>query len=218
MNQKKDNTFFLSMKTAFTDYLVHDRLISLNNSIELLALFRKLGWRLLSAAIPRIEKSTNRLSQLYNFGKYVLHMRKHHGELTTIKYLKACQLSIQKAISRDRIKSLRDLEPDLPLPRLTKSSLPRYIPLGDRRAILSGSPSVIRWWLTLYSVYRILQAPSKLKLETITLPFTGSVDLLERASMELKVVALSFKKLAPESLQPGEVKLLETASPSFKVS
>ena len=145
MNSKKDNTFFLSMKTAFTDYLVHDRLISLNNSVELLALFRKLGWRLLSASIPRIEKSTNRLTQLYNFGKYILRMRKHHGELTTIKYLKACQLSIQKAISRDRIKSLRDLEPDLPLPRLTKSSLPRYIPLGDRRAILSGSPSVIRW-------------------------------------------------------------------------
>jgi hypothetical protein len=55
-------------------------------------------------------------------------------------------------------------------------------------------------------------------LETITDSFSGSVDLLERASMELKVVALSFKKFAPESLQPGQVKLLETASPSFKVS
>lgn len=215
---KKNDTFFLSMKTAFADYMIHDRLISLNNSVELLALFKKLGWRLLSASIPRIEKSTNRLSQLYNFGKYVLRMRKHHGELTTIKYLKACQLSIQKAISGDRIKSLRDLEPDLPLPRLTKSSLPRYIPLGDRRAILSGSPSVIRWWLTLYSVYRIMQAPSKLKLETITQPFTGSQDLLERASLELKVVALSFKKFAPAELKPGKVKLLETASPAFKVS
>jgi len=70
----------------------------------------------------------------------------------------------------------------------------------------------------MYSVYRILQAPSKLKLETIVQPFTGSEDLLMRASMEIKVIALSFKKFAPKSLEPAEVKLLETASPSFKVS
>lgn len=91
-----------------------------------------------------MEKSTNRLSQLISFGKYVLQMRKHHGVLTTVKYLKASQLAIQKAIAKDRIKSLRDIEADLPLPRLTSSGLPRFIPLGDRRAILSGSPSVIR--------------------------------------------------------------------------
>jgi hypothetical protein len=143
-NSFMKNTFFFSIKKAYTDYIVHDQLISLNNSFELLALFRRIGWRLLVASIPRIEKSTNRLEQLYSFGKYILRMRKHHGELTTVKYLKAGQLAIQKCIAKDRIQSLRDLEPDLPLPRLTKSGLPRYIPLGDRRAILSGSPSVIR--------------------------------------------------------------------------
>lgn len=37
------NTFFFSIKKAFTDYIVHDQLISLNNSFELLALFRKIG-------------------------------------------------------------------------------------------------------------------------------------------------------------------------------
>lgn len=145
-------------------------------------------------------------------------MRKHHGELTTIKYLKASQLSVQKAIGKDRIKSLRDIEADLPLPRLTTSGLPRIIPLGDRRAILSGSPSVIRWWLTMFGVYRVLKAPGLLKLSTITAPFSGSSDLLERASMELRVVALSFKKFAPRDMKPGTLRYLETASPSFKVS
>lgn len=173
---------------------------------------------MLSTSIPRVEKSTKRLVQLYNFGKYILRMRKHHGELTTIKYLKASQLALQKAISKDRIKSLRDLEPDLPLPRLTTSRLPRYIPLGDRRAILSGSSSVIRWWLTIFSVYRILSAPSSLKLATITAPFSGQPELLERASLELKVIASSFKKFAPEALAPGKIRLMETASPSFKTS
>lgn len=88
---------------------------------------------------------SNRSIQAYNFGKYILRMRKHHGELFTVSYLKASQLAVQKQIGKDRIKSLRDLVPDLPLPRLTSSALPRFIPLKDRRAICSGSPSVIRW-------------------------------------------------------------------------
>jgi hypothetical protein len=58
--------------------------------------------------------------------------------------MKACQLAVQKAIAKDRIRSLRDLEPGLPLTRLTSSSLPKVIPLMDRRAIMSGVPSVIR--------------------------------------------------------------------------
>lgn len=34
---------FISLKNAFSDYVVHEKLISLNNSYELLALLRKLG-------------------------------------------------------------------------------------------------------------------------------------------------------------------------------
>lgn len=71
-------------------------------------------------------------------------MKKNHGSLVTIKYLKACQLALQKAIAKDKIVSLRDIDPTLPHPRLTRSGLPVYIPLGDRRAILSGSTSIIR--------------------------------------------------------------------------
>lgn len=82
--------------------------------------------------------------QLNKFAVYVLIMTKHHGVTSTVKYLKASQLATQKAIARDRIKSLRALDPSLPLPRLTRSGLPVFIPLGDRRAIMTGSKSVIR--------------------------------------------------------------------------
>jgi hypothetical protein len=37
------NIKFISLKTMFSDYLVNEKLISLNNSFELLALFRRLG-------------------------------------------------------------------------------------------------------------------------------------------------------------------------------
>jgi len=91
-----------------------------------------------------VRKTTNRLKQLQNIGRYLLIMRKNHGVLVTVKYLKAAQLAVQKAIAKDRIKSLRDIDPSLPHPRLSSSGLPAIIPLGDRRAILSGSSSVIR--------------------------------------------------------------------------
>lgn len=70
-------------------------------------------------------------------------MKRHHGATYVVKYLKACQLALQKRIALDPISSLRDLEPDLPLPRL-KSGLPSVIPVFDRRSILRGSPNVIR--------------------------------------------------------------------------
>jgi len=119
-------------------------LVSLNNSFELLGLIRKIGWRLVATCFSGTVNLSSRSVQAYNFGKYLLRMRKHHGETFTVSYLKASQLAIQKQIGKDRIKSLRDLVPDLPLPRLTSSALPRFIPLRDRRAICSGSVSVIR--------------------------------------------------------------------------
>jgi len=121
-----------------------DKLISLGNSFEFPVLLKRYGWRLLVTAIPSIAKSTNRLKQLNNFGRYVMIMVKNHGSLTTIKYLKAGQLAIQKAIAKDKIESLRSLDPTLPHPRLTRTGLPVFIPLSDRRAIISGSSSVIR--------------------------------------------------------------------------
>lgn len=142
--KKLKETKFHSIRHAFTDYMVTNELISLGNSFELLGLFKKLGWRLLSAAFPRLGKSTNRLIQLHNFGRYLLSMVKHRGATTTVIYLKACQLAVQKKIAKDKITSLRDLQPDLSLPRLSHSGLPRIIPLGDRRAICKGSAPVIR--------------------------------------------------------------------------
>lgn len=71
-------------------------------------------------------------------------MRKHHGDVFVVNYLKAGQLAIQKQLAKDKIESLRDLNPKYPFPRLSQSGLPRIIPLMDRRLICQGSGSVIR--------------------------------------------------------------------------
>jgi hypothetical protein len=88
-------------------------------------------------------------------------------------------LAIQKKISGHPLSSLREIEPDLPLYRLTRSGLPHIIKLCDRSAIINGSLSTIRYWLTILSIYRILKGPFKPKLNTITDPPVLKLDIVD---------------------------------------
>jgi len=81
---------------------------------------------------------------MHNFYNYILIKNKNHGSKYCVAYLKTSQLAIQKAIAKDKISSLRELDKTYAFPRLSSCGLPRYIPLSDRRAIMSGSTSVIR--------------------------------------------------------------------------
>jgi hypothetical protein len=144
---KKHNNkhyYEFSVKNSFRSNVLTEARVSLN-SIELLALFRRLGWRLLSACTSKKVKFSSRLKQLNNFGVHLLRMTRHHGAAYTVNYLKAAQLAVQKRIGKNGVKSLNEINPDYPFPRLSSSGLPVVIPLGDRRAILSGNEFIIRW-------------------------------------------------------------------------
>jgi hypothetical protein len=147
-------------------------------------------------------------------------MKKHHGATYTVKYLKTCQLALQKRISGDRIKSLREIEPDLPFPRLTTSGLPRIIPLVDRRSILSGNTFVIRYWMTVFSIYRVISVEGKLNLTTITAPFSGDNLFIHEGLATLKYLALKNLHRFDLKILSKDYGLLalETASPSYKSS
>jgi len=190
----KDNrNYFFNLYKSFKDSVVTVPEVSLGNPIELPVLLKKLGWRIAGSCFPSMTKFNARLRQLHNFGQHILRMRKHHGDMFVVKYLKAAQLAISKAVAGNPFHSLRELEPDLNLPRLTTSGLPPVIPLGDRRRILSGHPSTIRWWLTLFSLYRIMKVAGRVKLSTISNPYSGSTSFLENACSDLGVLSLRFK-------------------------
>jgi hypothetical protein len=106
-------------------------------------------------------------------------MNRRHGSEFVVKYLKACNLAISRFLAGNPMKSLREIEPDLPLPRLTKSGLPVIIGTRDRRSLHSNSHKVIRLYTTLFSLYRIITIPAKLKLNTITDPFSGDLAYCE---------------------------------------
>lgn len=175
---KKGNIKFISL---IKDIRFNANMISLSNSFELLALFRTFGFRIINAIGFKARGYATRLNFLLKFFHYVLYMNKKHGSEFVVAFLKAGQLAISKKVANNRVKTLREINPDLPLPRLV-NGLPSIIPVSDRVLIRSGCSSVIRYWLTLFSLYRIISIPGKLKLNTITDPFNGNLEELDKLS------------------------------------
>jgi hypothetical protein len=63
----------------------------------------------------------------------------------------------------------------------TRDGLPRLIPRSDRERIRRGDVITLRLWLTLLSLYRIMQCPGKISTSTITDPgieITATADRL----------------------------------------
>jgi hypothetical protein len=187
--------------------------------LSLSRLITKLGFRLIGACFTGKLKYLSRIRQLDAFRLHIYNMRRHHGSPYVVKYLKFSQLAIQKAIAGTPVSSLRELEPALMFPYLSAGGLPKFIPVRDRRLmLLNGSSSVIRWWLTLYSIYRVISIPGVLKLSTITDPLTvKESDVLE--------VADSIKKLIDPSMfdltllrRQARFLFIEKASATTKLS
>jgi hypothetical protein len=119
-------------------------MIKLSNEKHLKLVLKEIGMRIACLSFLN-TKELNRIRSLHNFAMYLIKLRRHHGDMYVIKFLKATQLAIQKKIAGSPFTSLREIEPDLPLPRLTQSGLPKIIKLGDRSAIVRGSLTVIRY-------------------------------------------------------------------------
>lgn len=79
---------------------------------------------------------------------------------------------------RDRVQSLVTLGTALPYSRMS-GGLPRLIPAPLRAKIRSGDVKEIRFWTGLFNIYRVLQVPGTIKVNTITDPFSGDKDILD---------------------------------------
>jgi len=159
-----------------------------------------------------------------SFLDFVWKLHTNHGSTFTIKWLKASYVALQKELGQDRLESLRILDPELPLPRLN-NGIPRGIPVPDRILIRSGNVSVIRFWSSLFNLYRILIAEPKLKLETITNPLSVPEGNIDRFIDIARAKGFDFfsrvgnpKVRASLALSPTRPVLSKAASPSSKVS
>lgn len=181
-------------------------------------LFDKIGFRIFGAVFSGKGKFSSRMRQLQAFLVHLLNMRRNHGSTYVVKYLKASQLAIQKAIAGTKVSSLNQIDASLPFPYLSNCGLPKFIPIRDRRLMLAnGSPSVIRWWLTLYSVYRVINIPGKLKLSTITDPMTVTTAAVLEVAGEITNV-INPSMFDTTGLNQAKFLFLESASAGSKIS
>jgi hypothetical protein len=164
-----------------------DKLFPLNRLDSLFPYYAKIN----SLALGRTERLKDRIRITHNLFLHVKHMSKHHGEVYTVKWLKASSVALQKYLAGDPISSLRKLEPKLPLPRLI-NGCPAIINRRDRQLMRQGNTWIQRFWLSQFAMYRILKCKSNQGFDTILAPFSGSMDSL------LTLVAFSkeFKPFA----------------------
>jgi len=141
MNKRNNNITFISLIKAIR---FNQNMISLNNSFELLALFKTYGFRILKAVNFKARGYTTRLNFMLQFFRYLLYLQRKHGSEFVVAFLKAGQLAISKKLAGTRVRSLREINPDLNLPRLT-NGLPSFIPPSDRILMRKGSSSVMRY-------------------------------------------------------------------------
>jgi len=218
-----NNSLFANGFKLYKDIYQSGSVVDPSNLKALKLLFKNVGWRIVF--LTRLNnKGLNKIRSLHNFGIMIFKINKNHGPLFVIKYLKAAQLAIQKKISGSPFSSLRDIEPDLPLPRLSKSGLPEFIKLEDRAAIVRGSLTVIRYWLSITSCYRVLKGPVKSKLNTITDPFVGDENSIGDfnkfiSNYLLKLIAnFHLYGFHPSRLRVEHLRFILKSSPSSKLS
>jgi hypothetical protein len=203
-----------------SSYVEVSKMIPLTNKIGTI-LFKPLSYNIM-LAYGRIGRLAGGIRRTNMFIKFVVSMYGEHGASFTIKWLKSAHVAICKTLGQNKLISLRQMDPDLPLPRLV-NGLPKIIPVEDRMRIRRGNVPTIRFWLGLFNLYRVLQAPGKLKLETITAPFTGDVWLLRgycRMAQNWNPFSRFAKiaKISKGDLTVDRFHLSRSASPSNKVS
>jgi hypothetical protein len=201
---------------------VVNKVVSLSDKLIRTDRFRIALRTMFFLALSRTTGLAYRANSAHSFLTFLLKLQRSHGNKFTIKWLKAGYVAIQKEIGKDGIESLRVLDPELPLPALA-SRLPRVIPAADRAGIRQGNVAVIRYWSSLFNLYRIFKCPGDIKISTITAPFSGDQNELERICEQVNSTPFFDKtklwpKLAKASLSPTRFVLSKAASPSNKMS
>jgi hypothetical protein len=172
-----------------------------------------------SYALGRVSRLSERVRISHNLFKFIQRMSKHHGDEFTIKWLKASHVALQKYLAGDPLTSLRSLEPALPLPRLI-NGCPPMINRRDRFLMRSGNHWIMRYWLSQFGIYRVLKGPMKLKLETITAPFSGDagafLDLMAMVGRFRPFSRGGFDRVPLKS--PTTLILSHKSSPSNRLS
>lgn len=129
--------------------------------------------RIVSLIYPRL--SSLLVIQVVMFTRFCFKMRRHRGSKGLTLYLKACQVLLQQSIGGYKVKDLTELKVR---PKRNRYGSPLLIHRSVRPFIHKmNDEKVIRFWMTLLGLYRVVNFKGSLKLSTITQPFKVSDSL-----------------------------------------
>lgn len=113
---------------------------------------------------PRSSKSV--VKQVARFSFKCYHLAKNSGLKGLVIYLKACQVILQQVVGGYKVIDLGELKVR---PARNRAGLPLIIPAGVRVRISRDKDiKLIRLWMTLFGLYRILEFRGRLDLSSIT--------------------------------------------------
>lgn len=119
--------------------------------------------------IPLIvgSSSTSWVKASIVFARFAVALTKSQGQRGLAIYLKAANLILIRSISGKKLLNSRDGGTAV---AVSHGGLPRLIPASHRARIKGGDISVIRLWLGLFTLYRVLVFRGRLSIKTIISP------------------------------------------------
>lgn len=109
---------------------------------------------------------------ILSFSRDCMRLRRLSGTKGLALYLKACSVLLMKYCARQELKDLTPLKMRV---SRTKSGIPRIVVPNHRERIRKNDIVVIRFWMTLFGLYRVLDFKGVFSVKTITSPFCGNV-------------------------------------------
>jgi hypothetical protein len=119
-----------------------------------------------------LKLSLSRVKVVITFLNHCWTLQRKAGMRMLVISLKASYVVMQQSLGGHRLVDMSPL--GTRFARTKGAGLPKVIPALDRKLITGGNTSLAKFWLSLFSVYRILSIPGQLKLSSITDPSTMS--------------------------------------------
>jgi len=155
----------------------------------------------------------------WGFAKNVAKMYEKMGSKGTAIYLKACYVLCQHAAGGMTDASPWALGANV---SRTRRGIPRMINPQQRSLIIKGDVATVRFWLSLFSLYRVLEFKGTLKLTTITKPGIDISDFMMGWSKwvpvfydKIRFITGDAWKMDPtRALTPYSIPFIRKASPN----
>ena len=158
------------------------------SAVKRVRVLRSMYLRVLFLAVGRLSPMW--VTCVYTISRTLLRIAKSQGLTGLVKYCKVLSILTQQAAGGYLVKDTTSLGCRV---SRTSAGLPRIINKAHRASIRKGNAAVLRMYLSIFGLYRVVEIPGKVKIHTITaLCLYRQADLM----IHLKFVPQFFLLLA----------------------